>query len=392
AVAALVLSPGVPLTHPRPHWSVELAARAGVPVIGDIELFWRETQGSGARTVAITGTNGKSTTTALIAHLVASSGRDAQMGGNIGRAALTLAEPAPERIYVLEVSSYQIDLAPSLAPDIGILLNVTPDHLDRHGTLANYAAIKERLVAASRLAIVAVDDAITAAIAARLQAAGHALIRISKDGRLDEGYFADGDDLCCASGGTVRVVGSLAGSHSLRGSHNQQNALAAVASTSALGLTDEEIRAGLASFAGLAHRMEPVGRKGKVLFVNDSKATHAEAAALALASFARVVWIAGGLAKEGGFESVRPAFARIARAYLIGEAAPALAAALGDEVPYEISETLETAVRHAARDALFEEHRESVILLSPACASFDQFRNFGERGERFRAAVGALGR
>jgi UDP-N-acetylmuramoylalanine--D-glutamate ligase len=388
--AALALSPGVPLTHPKPHWVVELARASRVPVIGDIEIFARERRGIDAPFIAITGTNGKSTTTALTAHLLAHAGRDAQMGGNIGRPVLTLDPPQAGRHYVVECSSYQVDLSPSLAPDIGILLNVTPDHLDRHGTLANYAAVKERLVAGSRHAIVAVDDPLCSAIAERLKRAGRNVITISKDTRLADGYFAAGPELMRAEGGEARPVASLSGIGSLRGVHNAQNALAALAACTLAGLSPAEIGAGLASFAGLAHRMEQVGRRDGVLFVNDSKATNADAAALALSSFDRIYWIAGGLAKDGGFDVLRPHFGRIAKAYLIGDAAAALAAALGDEVTFEISGTLDVAVAHAARDAAYNGQRESVVLLSPACASFDQFRNFEVRGDTFRSAVLAL--
>ena len=394
--ACLVLSPGVPLTHPEPHWTVTLAQAAGVGIVGDIELFCREraARAPDAPLIAITGTNGKSTTTALISHMLAHAGRDVQMGGNIGRAALTLDPPAPgrvpERIYVLECSSYQIELAPSLAPTAGILLNLTPDHLDRHGTMERYAGIKERLVAASDTAIVGVDDALCAAIADRLEGAGRRVVRISKDGTLADGLHAAGSQLVRAVGGKAERIASLEGAGALRGAHNAQNALAAVAACLAVGLTGAEIQAGLSSFPGLAHRMEEVGRRGHVLFVNDSKATNAEAAAPALSSFSRIYWIAGGLAKEGGIEALRPLFRNVARAYLIGEAAHGFAATLGEAVPHEISGTLERAVGRAAADAAEDAAEEAAVLLSPACASFDQFRNFEVRGDAFRAAALSL--
>lgn len=396
AFAAFVLSPGVPLTHPEPHWSVKLARAAGVEIIGDIELFCRERalHAPAAPLVAITGTNGKSTTTALIAHILAHAGRDAQMGGNIGRAALTLDPPAPglvpERIHVLECSSYQIELAPSLAPTAGILLNLTPDHLDRHGTMERYAAIKERLVAASDTAIVGVDDDLCAAIARRLEDAGRSVVRLSRETALTDGLYADGAALMRATGGRAHRIASLEGVGSLRGRHNAQNALAAVAACLAVGLSAEEIQAGLSTFPGLAHRMEQVGRRGHVLFVNDSKATNAEAAAPALSSFPRIYWIAGGLPKQGGIEALRPLFPHVAHAYLIGDAADAFAETLGAAVPHEISGTLDRAVGQAAADAARDEAGEAVVLLSPACASFDQFRNFEVRGDAFRAAALAL--
>jgi UDP-N-acetylmuramoylalanine--D-glutamate ligase len=389
--ASFVLSPGVPLTHPKPHWSVDLARGAGVEVIGDVELFVRERMATAPKAplIAITGTNGKSTTTALTAHILASAGRDTQMGGNIGRAVMTLEPPRDDRFYVVECSSYQIDLAPSIDPTAGVLLNLTPDHLDRHGTMQHYAAIKERLVAGSETAIIGVDDSYCAQIADRLERAGRQVVRISKRLPLTDGYFADGTDVMEAVHGRYSRIGFLEGIGSLRGQHNAQNALAAVAACLKVGLDLGEIQAGLESFPGLVHRMEQIGRKGRVLFVNDSKATNADAAAPALSSFPRIYWIAGGLAKEGGIEPLRSFFPRIAKAYLIGEAAPAFSATLGEAVPYEISGTLDAAVAHASRDAA-EDAADCVVLLSPACASFDQFRNFEVRGEAFRQAVTAI--
>jgi UDP-N-acetylmuramoylalanine--D-glutamate ligase len=391
-LASFVLSPGVPLTHPKPHWSVELARGAGVEIIGDIELFARERRARApdAPFIAITGTNGKSTTTALATHIVAASGRDAQMGGNIGRAVMTLDPPERDRIYVVECSSYQIDLAPSMDPTAGVLLNITPDHLDRHGTIQHYADVKERLVAGSRTAIIGVDDIYCEQIADRLEHAGRDVVRVSKRLALADGMFAEGSTIVKAWNGRMQPVVSLEGIGSLRGQHNAQNAIAATAACLDIGLTLDEIQAGLRSFPGLAHRMEQVGRRGNVLFVNDSKATNADASAPALSSFPRIYWVAGGLPKQGGIASLKSFFPRIAKAYLIGEAAPAFSATLGDAAPYEISGTLEAAVEHAARDAADDASGEVVVLLSPACASFDQFRNFEVRGEAFRSAVASL--
>jgi len=390
--ASFVLSPGVPLTHPKPHWTVELARGAGVEIIGDVELFAREriARAPTAPFIAITGTNGKSTTTALTAHILNAAGRDTQMGGNIGRAVMTLDEPTPERCYVVECSSYQIDLAPSINPTAGILLNLTPDHLDRHGTMQHYASIKERLVSGSDTAIIGVDDIYCAQIADRLEKVGKKVVRISKRLPLPDGYFADGTDLMEAVDGRYERIGFLEGIGSLRGQHNAQNALAAVAACLTAGLDLGEIQSGLETFPGLAHRMEQVGRKGRVLFVNDSKATNADASAPALSSFPRIYWIVGGLPKEGGIEPLRSYFPRIAKAYLIGEAAPAFSATLGEAVTYEIAGTLAAAVEHAARDAEADPTSEVVVLLSPACASFDQFKNFEVRGEAFRQAVTAI--
>ena len=385
---ALVLSPGVPLTHPEPHWSAALAAAAGKPVIGDIGLFVAERRARcpAARFVAITGTNGKSTTTALIAHILATSGHDVQLGGNIGRAILSLDDLTAERVYVIECSSFQIDLAPGLDPTVGVHLNLSEDHLDRHGSMANYAAIKERLVAGAATAVVGVDDDLSAAIAGRISAAGRRLVPVSARSALRGGvYFAHG--VVHAPDGSLF---HLAGIASLRGAHNGQNAAAAVAVMKALGLGDAAIQAGLSSFPGLPHRMEEIGRLGRVLFINDSKATNADSSAQALAAFPRVHWILGGKPKAGGITSLAGFFDRIAGAYLIGAASDEFAATLEGHAPYERCGTLEVAIDRATAAARQETDGEPVVLLSPACASYDQFRHFEERGDRFRALVLAI--
>lgn len=387
-----VLSPGVPLTHPKPHWTVDLARAAGVDVVGDVELFVRERRAHAPDCpfIAITGTNGKSTTTALVAHILKSSGYDTQLGGNIGTAVLTLDPPRAERFYVVECSSYQIDLAPTLNPSAGILLNLTPDHLDRHGTMQHYADIKERLGAGSDVAIVGVDDSHSALIADRVQRAGVKVVRISRRNVVADGIYAEGTKLIQAAGGAMLPFADLDGIQTLRGSHNAQNAAAAVAACLAVGVSADDIRAGLASFPGLKHRMQPVGQRGRVVFINDSKATNADAAAPALSSYDRIYWIAGGLPKAGGITTLAPYFPRIAKAYLIGEAAAEFAATLGEAVPYEISGTLERAVAHAAADAERDENVASAVMLSPACASFDQYKNFEVRGDAFVGHVAAL--
>ena len=395
-VAALVLAPGVPLTHPEPHWTVTLARKANVEVIGDIELFCRERAKSGRQCplIAITGTNGKSTTTALIAHLLNSAGRDAQMGGNIGVPVLALQLFGPGRAYVLEVSSYQIDLAPSLRPTVGVLLNVTEDHIDRHGSIENYAAIKERLpanVEAGGTAVVDIDDGYTLAAADRIQRAGKNVVRVSVVAPLADGYYADGSRIWRAADGKAVVVADLAGIGSLRGVHNAQNAACAVATCTALGIDAVTIQKGLKGFPGLAHRMEQVGRKGKVLFVNNSKATNVNSAAKALASFQDIFWIAGGKPKTGGIESLTEFFPRIRKTYLIGEAADEFAKTLDGRVPYEINRILSAAIDAAARDAQASDLKEPVVLLSPACASFDQYPNFEVRGKAFTDIVLGLG-
>jgi len=393
AFSALVLSPGVPLTHPAPHWTVLTAKEAGIEVIGDIELFCRERRGiaRAAPFVAITGTNGKSTTTALVAHLFRTFGFPVEVGGNIGTPILALAPPDESRVHVIECSSYQIDLAPSLDPSVGILLNVTPDHLDRHGTMENYAAIKARLVHAADLAVVGVDDSYTRAIATELRRAGRHVSEISAAGAaVDDGIAFEDGRLWRRAGGESALIADLAGIASLRGAHNGQNAAAAVAALGPLGLDAARVAKGLASFPGLAHRLEEVGRRGKVLFVNDSKATNADAAEKALLSFKDVFWILGGRAKQGGIEPLRPLFDRIVKAYLIGEASEAFAKTIGEAFPVTFCETLETAVPKAAIDAAASGIAEPVVLLSPACASFDQFPDFEKRGDHFRDLAKAL--
>jgi UDP-N-acetylmuramoylalanine--D-glutamate ligase len=391
--ASLVLSPGVPLTHPSPHWTVLKARQVGVEIIGDIELFCRERHkiAPGSPFVAITGTNGKSTTTALVAHLFASFGLAVEIGGNIGTPILALAPPAQERVHVIECSSFQIALSPSLNPSVGVLLNIRPDHLDRHGTMENYAAIKARLVANADLAVIGIDDGVTRSVAGECLKAGRKTICVSvtKTG-IEDGIVLDGDCLMRRNGGRSTRIAGLAGIASLRGAHNGQNAAAAVAALGPRGFELERVAQGLRSFPGLPHRLEEVGRKGKVLFVNDSKATNADAAEKALRSFDKVFWIIGGRAKDGGIESLRPLFGKVVKAYLIGEASENFAQTIGNSFPYESCGTLEGAVPAAARDALASEVAEPVVLLSPACASFDQFPDFEKRGDRFRALVEAL--
>jgi UDP-N-acetylmuramoylalanine--D-glutamate ligase len=393
--AALILTPGAPLTHPSPHWCVLMAQQAAVEVIGDIELFCRERRRNApdAPFVAITGTNGKSTTTALIAHLMRFAGYDTQMGGNIGTAILSLEPPRMGRVHVIEMSSYQIDLAPSLDPSTGILLNISEDHIDRHGTLARYAAVKERLVAGVQpqgTAIVGVDDGFGRNIADRIDRAGKRVVRVSVRNPLADGIYVEHETVVRASGAARNEIARLGGIGSLRGLHNAQNAACAAACALAMGIGIDVLQNGLRSFPGLAHRMEQVGRRGNVLFVNDSKGTNADAAAHALSSFSDIFWIAGGKPKAGGITGLADYFPRIRKAYLIGEAAQEFSGTLGDRVPHEISETLAVAVASAARDAEASGLADPVVLLSPACASFDQYRNFEIRGAAFRDLVTAL--
>lgn len=395
SIDALVLAPGVPLTHPEPHWTVKLAREHGVEVIGDTEIFFRERKR--ARTaspvIAITGTNGKSTTTALTHHLLQSAGLDAVCGGNIGTAVLDLPPFKDGRCYVLELSSYQIDLTPSLDPEAGVLLNVTPDHIDRHGTLENYAAVKEKMfahLAEAGAAVIGADDSFCDAVAARAAARGLATVRISAKHAVENGIYAQALELFEMAGGAVQNRTDLAGIGSLRGAHNAQNASAALAAARSLELPWNTLAEALRTFPGLAHRMEEIRRIRHVLFINDSKATNADAAERALSSFSNIYWIAGGKPKEGGIESLLPYLPCIRKAYLIGEAADAFAKTLGSAVPVALSGTLDRAVADASADALDDAAGEAVVLLSPACASFDQFPNFEVRGSVFRSLVEAL--
>jgi UDP-N-acetylmuramoylalanine--D-glutamate ligase len=384
-VSALVLSPGVPLTHPEPHWSAKLAKEAGVEIIGDIELFCRERIkiAPNAPFIAITGTNGKSTTTALIAHILREAGLDMQMGGNIGTAILSLEPPAKNRFHVIECSSFQIDLAPSLNPSVGVLLNLSPDHLDRHGTMENYAAIKERLVANAVVPVIGIDDALSAGIAARVSSA-KSVITVSTEKAAD---VTAEDSLVLTGGEPFAAIQNIS---SLRGNHNAQNAAVACAVMIALGIDKNVVAAALKSFPGLPHRMEEVGRYKGALFINDSKATNADSTEKALGSFNHIHWILGGKAKEGGISSLEPYFPRVEKAYLIGAAADEFAQALEGRVSYVKAETLDRAVELAAADVAASQMREPVVLLSPACASYDQFPNFEVRGNRFRELVRAL--
>jgi UDP-N-acetylmuramoylalanine--D-glutamate ligase len=394
--AALVLSPGVPLTHPRPHWVVERAQRAGVAIIGDIELFCRErrARAPGAPFLAVTGTNGKSTTSALIAHLLRVGQCAVELGGNIGTAILALEPPDGRRIHVIECSSYQIDLSPSLDPTIGIMLNVTPDHLDRHGTLENYAAVKAKLVNGADLALIGVDDAFGQAMSAWQDGRNRRHperrnLPVSVERRLDFGVFVEAQRIVMIDERGERTLGNLFGVGRLRGKHNAQNAAFAAAAAERMGLSAAVIQAGLESFPGLQHRMEQVGESGRVLFVNDSKATNADAAEKALLSFDSIYWIVGGKPKEGGLATLKPLFGKVKKAYLIGEASEPFAGELEGRVAFERCGRMEVALARAAEDASASPAEEPVVLLSPACASFDQYPNFEVRGDHFRELAAA---
>ncbi len=390
---ALVLSPGVPLTHPEPHWTVLKARHAGIEIIGDTEIFAREAEAAGAVIVAITGTNGKSTTTALTGHVLKAAGLDAEIGGNIGTAVFLMQQPAKGRVYVLELSSFQIDLMPSLRPRVGILTNITPDHLDRHGTMENYAGVKARMFSAQGAgdtALCGIDDGWSALIADKARKTGADVRKVSVVEGIADGITAfDGILRDRRRGLTVAEI-DLRGMTALKGRHNWQNACMAYGAAAALGVDVGRIEAAMKSFPGLAHRMQQVGQVRGIPFINDSKATNADAAEKALSSFENIYWIAGGIAKAGGIEPLRPLFPRIARSYLIGQAAAQFAETLGNAMPVEDCGTLEKAVGAALRDAEADGKPGAVVLLSPACASFDQYPNFEVRGDAFVKAVASL--
>ncbi|MDP6622692.1 MAG: UDP-N-acetylmuramoyl-L-alanine--D-glutamate ligase [Alphaproteobacteria bacterium] len=387
-ISALVLSPGVPLSHPEPHPVVKRARAAGTEVIGDVELFAR--RGLPARVAAITGTNGKSTTTALAGFVLEACGQPVAIGGNIGTPVLDLPELDADGTYVLEMSSYQIDLAPSLAADVAVLLNLSPDHLDRHGGWPGYVAAKLRLFDQQRpgqTAIVGIDDNASADLFERLNGLGdRTVVPISAHGAapaLRHGVAVVAAQLNEAGGVATADLGEA---RALKGIHNWQNAAAAFAVVRALGCPGPDAARSLLEFPGLAHRMEDLGVIGGVRFINDSKATNAEAAARALACFEHIHWIAGGRPKAGGYDALEPYLERLEQAYLIGEAADELDDWLGGRVPSRRCGDLASAVA-AARSA----SSGATVLLSPACASFDQFANFEVRGEAFRELVAAGG-
>lgn len=396
-LAALVMSPGVPIYGPKMHWSVAKAQAAHVPVIGDVELLAREINAipelDRPKIVAITGTNGKSTTTALIAHILTVNGGDVRMGGNIGTGVLALDPPRRGAIYVLELSSYQLDLVSSLRVNAGVHLNLTPDHLDRHGDMARYAAAKRAIFDNQQhndWAIVGVDDEWGMALCTRLNAAnGRAVVPISSGQALGKGVCALGSVLWDNLDGRSFMAGDLSLARALPGSHNAQNAAAAYAAARAVGIASEGISVALASFGGLEHRLQEVAQIGLVRFFNDSKATNAAAAAQALAAFPNLRWIVGGQAKSDGIAELAPLFPTVLKAYLIGEASDTFAATLDGKVPYEMCATIDVAVGRAYADATASK-REETIILSPACASFDQFPDFEARGRYFTACVKGL--
>ena len=397
-VKALIVSPGIPHLYPEPHPVVAAAWEAGVAVDNDVGLFFRsyatEAWAEFDRTpqvVAITGSNGKSTTTALLAHVLREAGRPVQMGGNIGRGVLDLAPAEDGQVTVLELSSYQIELARALQPDIAVFLNLSPDHLDRHGGIGGYFAAKRRLFTQGGpgRSVIGVDEKegrFLANVMREQAGSGEPVIRVATRKLADGGWniFARRGFLAEWRGGRQMASIDLRPMLALPGMHNHQNACAAYAAARALGLGPRQIEPGLASFTGLRHRAQTIATVRGVRIVNDSKATNADSAAKSLGTFERVRWIVGGEAKAGGIESLRPLFGRVAKAYLIGAAAEEFARTLG-EVPHEVSGTLDVAVARA----LAEAEEGETVLLAPACASFDQFADFEARGEAFEALVRA---
>ena len=390
-LTSLVLSPGVPLNHPEPHPVVQKARQAGCEVIGDIELLARTMRGS--RYIGITGTNGKSTTTALLGHILEFAGQDVAVGGNLGIPVLDL-EPLELGTYVLELSSYQIDLTYSLTCDVAALLNITPDHIERHGDLAGYAAVKKRIFHRQtdpRVAVVCVDDEPCRRICDELEDVGaQRVVPVAVGRRVTGGvYVVDGilhDD---TEGHHADVI-DLAEVAALPGTHNWQNAAAAYAMARASQVPALVAAACLRTFPGLAHRLEHLAVIDGVTYVNDSKATNGASTARALVCFEPIYWIAGGRSKEGGIADLAPHFPRIRHAFLIGEAADEFAAVLGDGVPHSRCGDLAKALGEAAAMARDDGPAGAVVLLSPACASFDQFTDFEARGDAFRALVEAL--
>ena len=387
-VDLLVWSPGIPHIHPKPHPVAVAARAAGVKPVCDIELLC--TASPAARAVAITGTNGKSTTTTLTGHVLAGLGAPLAIGGNLGVPALDLPALGLDGTYVLELSSYQLELLDQAQFDVAVLLNITPDHLARHGGMEGYIAAKASMfdrLPAGGAAIVAVDDQHSAEIHLRLSHRKDIVVRAISAERVVKGGVYAPDGVLFDDGEEVVDLKTIA---SLPGRHNWQNACAAYAIARACGMTRAAIVERLASYPGLRHRQELVAIIDGVRYVNDSKATNADAAEKAMVCYDRIYWIAGGQAKEGGIESLRPLFGRVARAFLIGESAQMLADTLSGSVTYEMCGTLDAAIHRAHDVALADPHHGGVVLLSPACASWDQFKSFEHRGDMFRDIVNSL--
>ncbi|GAB3449928.1 UDP-N-acetylmuramoyl-L-alanine--D-glutamate ligase [Insolitispirillum peregrinum] len=388
-VDRVIWSPGIPHTHPKPHPLAQLAARLGKPMVCDVDLLCdTNTQ---PFYVGITGTNGKSTTTALITHILKSAGQQAEAAGNIGIPALDSPTLGMTGTYVLELSSYQLELVPSLRLDVAVWTNITPDHLDRHGGMDGYVTAKRRLFQNQKYpshAVIGVDDDYSARVCAELiRQGGSQVIPVSVTRAVENGVYVKDGMLIDATGRRPQEICDLREMKTLPGAHNWQNAALAYAASRCRGVSLPRILDALRSFPGLPHRQQLVAVIEDVAFINDSKATNADAASKALGCYTDVLWIAGGKAKEGGIASLAPLFPRIKHAFLIGESANDFAAVLkAANVPCTISGTLENAVEQADEMA---DHGDTV-LLSPACASFDQFRSFEHRGEVFMDIVHEL--
>ncbi len=395
-IEALIVSPGIPHLYPTPNKVIARALDLGVPVDNDIGLFFRSYAGEEwenfeitPRVICVTGSNGKSTTTALIHHILQVAGRPTQMAGNIGRGVLDIDPAEDGEVVVLELSSYQTDLARSLTPDVAVFTNLSPDHLDRHNGMGGYFAAKRRLFAEGGpdRCIIGVDEVEGQFLAGQLSEGPQddRVIRVSSGQKL-EGFgwavFARKGFLAEWRRGKQMASIDLREVAGLPGAHNHQNACAAYAACRSLGVAPKLIEGAFHSFAGLPHRSQLVGSKGGVRFVNDSKATNVDSAAKALQAFPRIRWIAGGMGKDGGIAELAPHLGSVVKAYLIGHSARDFALQLGD-TPHEICETMERAVARAAAEAATGE----VVLLAPAAASFDQYPNFEKRGEDFMEQV-----
>ena len=397
-MAALIVSPGIPHLYPVPNTAVQQAWTARVPVENDIGLFFQEMfawepamddDGEGnPLVIAITGSNGKSTCTALIHHVLKEAGREVQLGGNIGVGALSLTYPRSREVIVLELSSYQTDLARNLTPDVAIFLNLSDDHLDRHAGRGGYFAAKKRLFRNGPKSVIGVDEVEGKALANSLRGIAETVLPISSASNLkneDWSVFFRKKHIVEHKGGKQVASFDMRETPALRGTHNAQNAAAAFAACRLIGLGPRQIEPGLRSFPGLAHRLEQVDEIDGVRYVNDSKATNSDAAEKALLSFENIRWIVGGKPKDGGLSALLPLMDRVEKTYLIGEAASAFADQLGDN-DHVNAETIDQAVAMASADA----KEGDTVLLAPACASFDQFPNFEARGDAFRAAVAQL--
>jgi UDP-N-acetylmuramoylalanine--D-glutamate ligase len=398
-IAALIVSPGIPHLYPAPNKVIARALALGVPVDNDIGLFFRswataawDEMDQPPKVIAVTGSNGKSTTTALIHHILQVADRPTQMAGNIGRGVLDLDPAEDGEVVVLELSSYQTDLARALTPDVAVFTNLSPDHLDRHAGIGGYFAAKRRLFAEGGpdRAVIGVDE-VEGQFMANQMSEGpfdDRVIRVSSGTKLEGpgwSVFARKGFLSEWRKGRQVASIDLRGVSGLPGAHNHQNACAAYAATRALGIAPRVIEAAFHSFAGLPHRSQLVGERGGVRFINDSKATNVDSAAKALQAFPKIRWIAGGLGKDGGISALVPHLGSVVKAYLIGHSARDFALQIGT-TPHEICETMEAAVARAAAEA----HAGEVVLLAPAAASFDQYPDFEKRGEDFAARVAAL--